>query len=1082
MFGLLKRVVCTMTGTVEFKVGIRASLVVGDHDVSGGLLPAARLKLQTSRRPDLFHSDGRLVRPARQQLALLVYLMLEGPSGQFERGPLMRLFWRVENDNAFSTMLVKLRRHVGEDVLPPAKKGRPVVINRELVSCDAVQFEQALLDGDFERAEHLFPDRFLTEWAVSDYSGFAHWAQQRHARLEQQHRECLIAVARSRAAAGESEQAIEYWMKYAGTDFQSSAVITRAMREIHAAGATEMAIELGERFTAFAATASEPRSDASVQGVLEDLRQDAHRRARLGATPTVPPPPESGARPPADDERLREALAGAVQMGIERVLERSEERSTKSLRRRILLASLLMAAFVVTAVLVATAPRFGPWPWSVPDTTVYAVLPFYYADSVPSLNEQVRIQDALNRWSGLTVADPLSTRDLAPRSTFDQVRAARIAARQHAGRFVRGEVSRIDDSIRVFVGLYDTAADGRLLHTAAVRVGGSSAVPDVFSELVDALLLRRHPTKAVSGAVGTSSLPARQIFEQGQRAIDGWTLSLADSAFASAARLDPEFAEAHLWSALSRAWAGQPTGRWLVPANQAYRLRASLSDYDQQVSRALFLQARDDRKEACDAWTSLAESRPEPFVAWYGAGHCLALDSALVPLSSSPTGWAFRSSYHRGILSFVEAFVRKPALVAAFRREGDPTLRTLFKTGGSDVRFGELAGIRYVAYPGWSGDSIVFHPSPFDSDTFWSDSVPGHRLAVEWMRRMLGRVAEAAVAADGRDADALELLAISLALRGDPGALDTLARARRFVRGASALRLATTELWMSLAFSVSGQVQQLDRTIHLADSLLFAQPPGRAVDPWGMAGIAALRGKVSACLAYLTAPEVNDARAVPEPLRPHAIHLLQLAAFGAPADTLATLAAWIEGAVEHSLPAHQKRLATQMWLGRAASLTYPETDALDLRKYAGNGDRLLDQMAESFESGDSSPAPTLRHFANWRQQMDIPGGVAVDRLLTEARFLATYSGARAASDWIDPGLRTISQSALRDVAHPVRAATLVRVMALRALVAYQQGERDLAHSWSVPVLALWRGADPLAVGTVESVRELAELGNQDVGN
>ncbi len=82
-----------------------------------------------------------------------------------------------------------------------------------------------------------------------------------------------------------------------------------------------------------------------------------------------------------------------------------------------------------------------------------------------TLDESDRLHDALMRWSGLSVIDP---RDVAeqiaklgarhPSST----EAADIARRLNAGRYIRGEVSRLGDSLRVHVTIYDACNAGQL--------------------------------------------------------------------------------------------------------------------------------------------------------------------------------------------------------------------------------------------------------------------------------------------------------------------------------------------------------------------------------------------------------------------------------------------------------------------------------------------------------------------------------------------------------------------------------------------------------------------------------------------
>src|SRR5207248_8027911 len=81
------------------------------------------------------------------------------------------------------------------------------------------------------------------------------------------------------------------------------------------------------------------------------------------------------------------------------------------------------------------------------DTTRYAILPFEHGPGVDTtLNETQRLHDAIARWKGVTATEVTSdSRSLTPTA------AERLARSVHAGRFVRGVISKVDDSTRVSI-------------------------------------------------------------------------------------------------------------------------------------------------------------------------------------------------------------------------------------------------------------------------------------------------------------------------------------------------------------------------------------------------------------------------------------------------------------------------------------------------------------------------------------------------------------------------------------------------------------------------------------------------------
>jgi hypothetical protein len=200
------------------------------------------------------------------------------------------------------------------------------------------------------------------------------------------------------------------------------------------------------------------------------------------------------------------------------------------------------------------------------------------------------MHDALDRWSGLTVADPVEVREMLLAREDVSLRlddAAAIARQVDAGRFILGDLNAAGDSLRIQVSLY-RALEGARLHRSSVSVPASSRPsPEVFAALADSLLFRGAvPTDAPS-STATRSLPARQAFADGQRALATWDLERADAAFASATTFDPAYAQGFLWSTIVRWWRGTEHAHWRVAAEQARLGRDRMDASDRAMTEAM---------------------------------------------------------------------------------------------------------------------------------------------------------------------------------------------------------------------------------------------------------------------------------------------------------------------------------------------------------------------------------------------------------------------------------------------------------------------------------------------------------------
>lgn len=753
-------------------------------------------------------------------------------------------------------------------------------------------------------------------------------------------------------------------------------------------------------------------------------------------------------------------------------------------RRRIATVALAGVAVVVTSALLVTGGQGGPR--AGPDTTSYAALPFERDSGIPAtFGEQELMRGALLRWTGVSVADLFRVNDAVRRkltaTPLSSSAALDLARSLRAGRYIRGQLRVMRDSVTVHATLYDATRGGAVLGEASERISLDLAGADsAFAALANHLLFRNDPEASAPGfAAGTRSLPARQALTTAKRAIVRWDLPAADSAFALAVRHDPGYARAHLWLGLTRLWSGADSPLWRPAAEQAWSGRAVLDRRDSAMAEALLAVSRGNMAQACAVWASLTRAAPDDFIAWYGSGDCQKSDDAVLRDPRSPSHWRFRSSYHRALLAFRRAFELRPATLVAFRGGGFASVRSLLHTRGNALRSGRALPpdtLSFLAYPSWQGDTLGFVPYPAALASDPSRVVRPATLddAVRHQRELFHEIALTWAAAAPRSADAREALALSLESLGDPTALDTLRLARTLVGDSAAAwaRVASAEVWMLVRLSLPQRPEGLAVARVLADSILVRPMPPRFQDARALAGLAALTGRARlAAGLYRRAAQV-EGWGLPPALSQSAPGLLMFAALGGPTDSLAALERDLTSTIEARVDPSDRPALRSEWLGRSATLAFPEFRFAGIAALEGTGDYEVEAQA-AFARGDSATVRGILTSVHAARRLVSPADLTLDTLYPEAWLLAALGDSVAAIAWLDPTLGAVGDMQPQVLDDAVQAGALVRAMALRAELAARVGDRAAARKWARSVVALWAGADDFLQPIVQRMQQLA---------
>src|SRR5258706_234502 len=180
-----------------------------------------------------------------------------------------------------------------------------------------------------------------------------------------------------------------------------------------------------------------------------------------------PVPSIRAARPEVPDGIARIVARALAKDPRERFRTAAEFRAALAAGRPVRRVSRAQALTVTLGVIVVAGLVFGRkevWPrprGAVSDTLRYVVLPLDRADGVVSFGvEEEMLQDALGRWSGVNVVDESEVKEALARRgssplTGSDARGIAIASR--AARLIRGEISRVGDSLRLHAVVRATA-------------------------------------------------------------------------------------------------------------------------------------------------------------------------------------------------------------------------------------------------------------------------------------------------------------------------------------------------------------------------------------------------------------------------------------------------------------------------------------------------------------------------------------------------------------------------------------------------------------------------------------------------
>lgn len=148
----------------------------------------------------------------RRRLALLALLAVARDRG-LNRDKVQAYLW-PESDterarHGLSQLVYFQRRHLGGGELFLGRK--TLRLNREAITTDVWEFEDALDAGAPEAAVRLYAGPFLDGFFLRGAPGFERWADDQRGRLAQRCGRALSTLATAATASGDHRRAVEWW-------------------------------------------------------------------------------------------------------------------------------------------------------------------------------------------------------------------------------------------------------------------------------------------------------------------------------------------------------------------------------------------------------------------------------------------------------------------------------------------------------------------------------------------------------------------------------------------------------------------------------------------------------------------------------------------------------------------------------------------------------------------------------------------------------------------------------------------------------------------------------------------------------
>jgi DNA-binding SARP family transcriptional activator len=172
--------------------------------------------------------SGAATHPRR--MAVLALVARAGSRG-ITRDRLISLLWPDSDEQAsrasLSQVLHALRRQFGDEEVFLGVQ--TLTLNEAVASCDVVEFETALDDGNWERAVAAYGGPFLDGFRISGLPEMDRWIDEERSQLALRYADAVERLARNAVERGNAHDAVKWWRRRASTDPLNARVTVELM-------------------------------------------------------------------------------------------------------------------------------------------------------------------------------------------------------------------------------------------------------------------------------------------------------------------------------------------------------------------------------------------------------------------------------------------------------------------------------------------------------------------------------------------------------------------------------------------------------------------------------------------------------------------------------------------------------------------------------------------------------------------------------------------------------------------------------------------------------------------------------------
>ena len=381
----------------------------------------------------------------RRRLALLAVLAAAGHEGR-SRDQLLLLFWpdatQSQARHSLDQLLYAIRSSVDEAVFSGMN---PVRLNREVVSSDVGEFQDALQRGDIEAAVEQYRGPFLDGFYLSDTPEFEQWLSTERASLERSYSGALERLAQNAEAVHDHVAAVRWWRRLAETDPVSSKNATGLIRALMNAGDHAAALQHAEHYEAVVAQELGTSVGPAVANLVAEVRAKTKTEpVTVLRSPSLPPRPKPQAQ--------------AMQTESTPVDQLEPQRSQRRRSAPYVVGVIVVIAIIATTVWLR-ATRRDNTPTASAERSI-AVLPFA---NVSGDQRDVALVDGLSEEMIAVLAKIPNLRVIARTSAFafrnSNAGVRGIGDSLGVSNVLEGGVQKIGSRLRVQVRLVD-ARDG----------------------------------------------------------------------------------------------------------------------------------------------------------------------------------------------------------------------------------------------------------------------------------------------------------------------------------------------------------------------------------------------------------------------------------------------------------------------------------------------------------------------------------------------------------------------------------------------------------------------------------------------